>query len=351
MCGDPEDLPAFKVWGRCAMRYAVLLILLASVAFSCSDFAYQESESDQTRVSVKFEGVRDVGTFTVLAGRLVNSLHYVWSADSVMSVRVGEYYAVAFSQTDSVYVMDGLDEFRNDPSVSMKDIYVSLPELPEEEQHGISDHNPYAPFVGQASKPLYFDFRKFSAQDSVATVSFSPKDMTQHLTFRLNVKAANGVMITGVKASLTGVAGRVRLMSGLVRNDVENPTYKQYVEMERVSGSVYEGSVRVLGLFPSESEKYKAGPGILHLDVHASVMDDDYMHERIFHAGINLKTFIEEAGLMEKAEDGSGFRITRNRAVIDIPALLEVSRDKVVSGAGDGFEQWFVHEEKIEVDV
>ena len=350
MQGSTQGLPEEKIKWRKVMK-RVGLILLVVAAVSCSKFSYQEQKSEVTAVSAGIKGGTKGLTYTVMAARMVNTLHYVWNADSVKMVRTGDYYAAAFSNEDTLYTIVGLDTFRNDDAASMQEVYAQLPEMPDSVQNMIADYNPYAPFIRSADSPLLCDFQKFTAQDSSMTVSFSPKDLTQQIVFRLRLKVERGVEVTSVRGALTGVAGRVRLMSGLLKNDADNPTFKQYLDMEEKGAGLYEGKASVLGLFPSESETYKVGPGILHLEVHASVDDEGVLRERIFHAGVNLKSLIKKAGLMEEAEDGSGYRNSCREAVIEIPTQLEVTKDKVMTGAGGGLEQWFVHEENIEVEV
>ena len=64
-----------------------------------------------------------------------------------------------------------------------------------------------------------------------------------------------------------------------------------------------------------------------------------------------MKRVIEDAALMEQASDRSGFRIIRHHATLDVPAVLEVGADKLVSGEGEGFQKWFVSDADIEIEI
>ena len=334
----------------------IFAVLLMSLAISCSKFTYGGAEGDETVLHSKVQPLGDESVYTVMASRLVNSVHYVWPADQSQVVRHGEYYIVAFYADPQVYELEKssedesltkVDEFAMDNSMSMQDIYVTLPVVTDTEYGKLADYNPYSFFLKPAEGVLACDFKKFSAVNTDFTVDFKPRKLTQRLTFRLLIEPEPGVTVTGLQAAISGVAGKVRLMSGMVRNDSQNPTYRQYLNMEKVSESnmvVYEGTTEVLGLFPPSSAVYTSGPGIFQAEISASVTSGGVEYKRVFYVGINMKTIIEKAGLMEEAKDKSGFRISRHEAVLEVPVVLQVGIDKVVSGEGEGYEQWFVHD-------
>jgi hypothetical protein len=54
---------------------------------------------------------------------------------------------------------------------------------------------------------------------------------------------------------------------------------------------------------------------------------------------------------MQQAKDKSGFRIIRKEAVLEVPAVLEVGPDQVVSAEGEGLQAWFVNDADIEVEI
>lgn len=328
----------------------IFCLLVSLYLLSCSKFEYSEEvQSDETLVSVNVGGKG----YRVMAERQVNSLHYLWQSDSVeQALRVGDYYAVAFLADEQTYQLSGLTEFVQDFSASMQDVYASLPELDLNDT--LVDCNPYSPFIRHADGPLMCASQRFSARDSLMTVTFEPVSLTQFLKFRFSLHVDQDVEISSVNAILSGVAGRVKLMTGQVRNDIENPTYKVHLNTQMVSyGALmnYEASANILGLFPSVSEIYQVGPGILHLQVDAFVDDDGVLKEKVFYAGINLKALIEDAELMSEAEDQSGYRLNKAEAQIEIPVILEVKRDRVISGTGDGFSQWFINDGEINVEV
>ena len=333
-------------WFRICVNVVAAVIMVA--AASCSKFTYGGTDKDEASVFVCVATESQVPCH-VLMSRLVNSCHYVWEVDDKpRKIKSGEYFAVAYRASD-LYDMTSLQEFSADPSVSMQDIYAVLPS--DTEDYGkLAQFNPYSSFVSGADDILEVDFRRVSVVDTAMVMTFFPESLTQRVTFRLKVRTGAGVEIVSLRAAISGVPSKVRLMSGMVRNDVENTTHRQYVHMTETAG-VYEGTISVLGLFPPVSESHTSGPGIFQVEVKASVEEGGRHYDRVFYAGINLKAVIERADLLEEAEDRSGYRIRTSQAVIEVPAVLELQADKVVSGEGEGMEQWFENDADIEVEI
>lgn len=338
------------------MRRLTWILILAAFAFSCSKFTYGVGLNDTTCLETVVAYADSSHVYKIMASRMVNSLHYVWDADTAAhKVSCGEYYFVAFHAQDSLYQIEGLDDFMKDASVSMQEVYAVLPHIETAPDDRMASYNPYASFVKPADGPLLCAFKRVSAQDSVQIVSLFPKSLTQRLDFRLKIRPKGGIGIKSVRAAISGVAGKVRLMSGLIRNDAANPTFRQYVEMERTGDEgdvcIYEGSTSVLGLFAPSSREYTAGPGIFQVEISASVSEGGTVFDRVFYAGINMKDVIEKAALLEEARDRSGFRVLKSEALLVVPTTLEVGRDQVVSGEGDGLEEWFVNDADIDIEI
>ena len=334
-------------WFRICVNVVAAVIMVA--AASCSKFTYGGTDKDEASVSVSVATESQVPCH-VLMSRLVNSCHYVWEVDDKpRKIKSGEYFAVAYRASD-LYDMTSLQEFSADPSVSMQDIYAVLPS--DTEDYGkLAQFNPYSSFVSGADDILEVDFRRVSVVDTAMVMTFFPESLTQRVTFRLKVRTGAGVEIVSLRAAVSGVPSKVRLMSGMVRNDVDNSTHRQYVPMSKTGSGVYEGSVSVLGLFPPVSASHTSGPGIFQVEVKAGVDQDGRRYERMFYAGINLKSAIEQAALMEASDDRSGFRVRVSEALIEVPVVLEVRADSVVSGEGEGMEHWFENDADIEVEV
>lgn len=337
------------------MRTLILNIMMLAMVLSCSRFEYAATDKLTASCRLQVLPYDTAAVTTVMATRLVNAVHYVWEADSVpVALRPGEYYMAAFQYDDSVYNIDGLEDFRQRLDVSLQDVYASLPMLSMDNQASLPDYNSYSFFLAPAKGQLKCGFKRLSLKDSLLMAYFQMTPLTQKLKFRLRLLPEDGVSIDSLSAAVSGVARRVRLMTGLIRNDADNPTYRQYVPLSLVSRGkeyLYEGETDVLGLFPPAESIYTAGPGIFQVRICAAVQDEGRIYTRVFHAGINMKSIIESAGLMEEAEDRTGYRVVAREALLEIPVVLDVRKDRVISGEGGGLENWFVSDADIEVEI
>lgn len=312
---------------------------------------------------------------SIAMSRIVNEVHYTYVVDSQgnimegnedesveddmqgrrpVSVLDGDYYAIAFGSAENGYTVNDLDVFRDDNSSGMKNLYASLPVLTKDdvaEQLGEEpvDFNPSYKAV-PAAAPLYLSVRKMTLNsgEKASEVTFVPQDITVDLVIRVRIDVEEGVGIGGLLAELSGVPVKVPLMSGIVTGD---DLGKVYFRMEQLAsdgqGIVFEGRVKALGLFTSQSASLVSGPGVLRLSVHAVSGEN----ERKFYAGINLKRVIDEARLMVRTEDGTGYRIAMGEAVLDVDRALTIKNGQVVSGGDDAMDGWFDTKTDIEVEV
>ena len=275
---------------------SVALVLLPALVVSCIQIDYQTGGDDglmpnEAKMHCAFvwpmDNTEDVvlpEEFAVVMSRKVNTRHYMWNVDkdgrfvtqadgdasqeeaaqaTDKVILNGEYYAMAFNTDNDLYIYSGLDKFREDESVSMKDMYATVPKMTDDEMKTITsskvvEYNAYAPFIRSADEPLYLGINKnadvLHTRDNV--VEITPENLTVRLTFQVDIVAGSGVTIDKVGASVSGVPDRVQLMSGLV---TPYETFRVYVEMRKKYSAgvidVYEGSAGVLGIFPAERER------------------------------------------------------------------------------------------------
>ena len=109
------------------------------------------------------------------------------STDTILN---GDYYVLALSRTGKKYSyqVDGMAEFEDSLSISMKDLYATIPQVPEEEliEAEIVDFNPMYPFIYSA-EPLYLEVKKQSIypQEEVNLVTLTPQLLTNRITFKI----------------------------------------------------------------------------------------------------------------------------------------------------------------------
>lgn len=387
---------------RFFMSVAVLLLLTIVVSCDRFEYGYDENNPGDIRpneshlnFSVSWDQTdlpsgKTPDGLTVLMSRKVNSLHYVWQIDgkgtfiipepeandsdapeasgpSMPIIRNGNYYTIAYSDDAGFYQFSSNSEFAEDPSKSMLDLFVNIPSLSDDEvspDKDLIDFNSYAGFVKHAECPLYLDIIKDVAFPSPASsVVLHPKDLTRELTFRIKATTEEGVTIDCITGVLSGVATQVQLMSGLM---TRASTAKVAFEMKcvgtedgidkegsRILYDIYEGKVRLLGLFPPEDKSFITGPGILQVSVEASVADGGKTRNRVFHAGLNLLDLLDDADLMVLSADKIGYSMIEQKQIrkIVIQPVLNVMKNHIMANEAEGLDQWFENEAEILPEV
>ena len=373
---------------RLVMSVTAMLLLTCVVSCNKFNFGYDENNPGGMRPNESYlnfslswdkTGLSSDETpeeVTVVMSRKINSLHYVWNLDgkgnhllpgvaedekTTPTIFNGDYYTVAFSDCGGFYEVIGSDEFAEDASSSMLNLYIRIPEIAEDEMSmnkDMADFNPYAGFIHSADKPLCLDIIKDLVFPSETSVTLRPETVTRQLAFRIAVNAGSGVTIDRILGVLSGVADRVQLMSGLM---TDTHTAKVKFDFEKCGTElredkvydIYEGSLNVLGLFPPADSRHMTGPGILQISVVASVSERDQVRQRVFHTGLNLKSIIEGAGLMIQASDRSGYLMKPQGDIsrFDIAQGLTVMKSYILASEAEGQEQWFENETEIMPEI
>lgn len=376
------------------IRTAVLTVFLS---FHACTFVPLEDKSDlpeSVSVNVNLNWSQDVAEdekpdgMYIAMSRIINSVHYVWTADpdgnltgqlqpsgqpdqedqsgqatasmtpeepsvpDFGTVLNGEYYIMAFNSMADSYRIDALDEFASDPTVSMRDLVASVVTVdPAELDPDKADFNPSFTYVKEA-KPLFLDVKKQSLDpDLDPEISFDMKSVTQKLTFRVLLETEEGVSIQDdrIMGEISGVAGSVQLMSAQVRDSSYRVLFTLKKTGNEGTRDMYEGVTNVFGLFPGNNSSDIIGAGILQLTITADCGDQS----RRFHAGVNLSSSIRQAGLMEEFEDGSGYRAAKDAATFEVQSVLHISKDQIGPGDGSqGVEIWFDSDDNdIDIEV
>lgn len=359
----------------------IMKLLLPLVIVSCGrfEYGYDESLSSSLRPNeseLSFSMVWSNGLssapeeMSVMMSRKINALHYLYTLDGSgrfitgdeeqkeTVVSNGEYYLVAFSNKDGFYDISGYTDFGSDISLSMKNIYARLPAVAEYGDlaaEGMMDFNPYSGYVDEAEEPLYLYIDKnLRFPLSSGRVVMNPEDATRTLTVRMTVEAEEGVSVGRIVGILSGVPVKIQLMSGLVSGTETAKVMFEFVRKYSKGGrDVYEGKVRVLGLFPSPDKSLVTGPGILQVSMFAGVEHEDTVVERVFYAGINLKEVIEESGLMVQSEDKTGYSVIPQREIgnLTVDTVLKIMKNHVEAGESDGRSDWFENDADISPEV
>lgn len=260
----------------------------------------------------------------------------------------GLYSVMAVASVDNEdFIVPHLDRFLDSLALRMRDIYIEIPEIDEEvkKEQAYMDFNPFYPFI-RTAHPLYFVRSEEDTHQRISSlddniIRLSPMLMTRNITFSINAEVEDGVSIDRMVGIISGIPASAQFMSGYVR---KQDLCKMPFEMARTAGSQteYSGSVNVFGLFPSDSPDHITGPGIFNVILHASVEDDNgNVRKRVFHASVNLMETITKADIMVMADDMIHYVLSsREDLTMKIADRLVVTRDKILTGSGQGFEVW-----------
>lgn len=338
--------------------------------WGCTGIVTEEKEAPVNQeAAVKFSIARDAyrdnppEKLQVVLSRIINSRHYSWQIDALSGetgtdstagpLKSGEYYLLAFG-VDSNCVLKNLERFVTDNTISIKELVGTVKEmdadsLPVFEGEKWVDFNPGFTYL-RPVRTLYADVieRQQLLKGDTTQIVLSPVPVTQKIRFRFTFHLEEGVEIVNIRGEISGIAREMELLSGVVSDSVTCRTIFDAREIVREGEEVlYEGEIHVLGLFPNPYDSYITGPGILHLSVCARAGDK----QKIFHAGINLKRTIREAGLMVETPSLHCYKIAREESLLIIKTVLRIQADQIISGtANNGVEKWY-DQDKIDVEV
>lgn len=265
--------------------------------------------------------------------------------DDSAKVYNGLYSIMAVASVDSEdYFVPHLDRFPDSLALRMRDMYVEIPQISDEEkkEQVYMDFNPFYPFI-RSVNPLYFVRSEEETHQQISSlednvIRLMPMAMTRKITFTIDADIEEGVTVDRMVGIISGVPASAQMMSGYV--DKEN-LCKMPFEMTKASSGSYSGSVNVFGLFPSDSPDLITGAGVFNLILHASVQEGGILKKRVFHASINLMETITAADVMVQADDMIHYTLNgRDDLTLRIADKLEVTRDKILTGSDQGFEIW-----------
>lgn len=269
----------------------------------------------------------------------------------------GYYSIAAVGVTDyQDFIVPDIQKFEESLEVKMRDVYVTVPQISKEErlEKNYIDFNPVYPYIRQTG-PFYYVRPSAESHAMVATgkenrIQLNPQLLTRKIRFKVTVNLEEGVTINRFVGTISGVPQQVHLMTG---NVSENNTGKMPFEMTSTDGKTYEGYVNAFGLFPSENTELIVGPGILTVTLHATAEKDGVIHSRIFYASLNIKNEIDAAEIMRQTEDKTAYRFSdmadSDEGVLSakikdydiiVQQHLAVTRDKILYGTDQGFEEW-----------
>ncbi len=338
---------------------AFLVVMPLLMLYSCSlvDMKYESVEQGEVGINLSLEWPEDAvdrpDSVNVALGRLINTYHDVFclssDADSTLILENGEYYILAFSKLDNVYEFGLLDDFKNESSISMKNITASVKQVLDEEKaeilgSDIMDFNPSVPFIYDAGHFYSSMKSEVLSPDRLTDVVLPLENLTCKLNLEFSIMAGTDVTINSVKAYLSGVVGYVYPMTGVV-NHKNLCRINLPVQESGISDAIsYKAQSNVLGLFAAKAPTHDVGPGILNIVVNA----DSNLGNRTYYARLNLYNTINDAGIMGVHDGNSGYFLQKGEVSLIVGNTLKIENSSVVN-MGDGVDKW-IESEIIDID-
>ncbi len=339
-------------------RNIFIAIVFAVLSASCSLADVNQTDGRKSDISISVDwsevGANHPDSLYIIASHTADSmtfgylypemlpLHEDVSDEGPMVWPSARYALLSFNKRDDMEVTD---------RKSLRRICLSLPVLTEDEVQElidttIKDYNPHIGYIPDAGT-VCAETQIVSVYEEQTDIVIKPKPMTADLTVRFFLDVHDEVEITGVDAILSGLVGSVYPLTGYV--DYDN-LYKSVLPVEPVDTvdgvRTYEAKMKVLGIFPPETETATIGKGILQL----AVSTVSYRGEKIFNMGINLMHTINGASPMVMDETSQGYRLNTEEIVLDITNVLEIHIDTVVNDENDGVDEWFMNG-KIDIQI
>ena len=336
------------------MRKILFIIFLATSVLACTKVYFGEEITPKTKTicEVDWKRVPDrefyilPGSFDIVAARVFNSEHFHWaqvdtagsiSADT-LRLEPGEYQWALYA-SDSPYIIENIDAFKEDKAVSMRSVCARVPRWP------IGDINYVFPDFEQSlvgycdtviSAPRLFcgnlrsDVPSLSDTTKAFSIHFSPEMLSREVSFRINIEAGEGVVVNRVIANIVGIPMRVELISGLLDGNRANLGQTLFeLKKDPAEPGWWSGTVKILGIVAPTSAEAQSGAGIFHVYV-----DEGITHRKIRRV-VNLARYLQKTPIMRPTDVEDWYHGSYSPLMYRIETPLVLEKSGAVS-TGDG---------------
>ena len=268
-------------------------------------------------------------------------------------VKFGNYIFLACTCDNNAVKIDWPSNFISESDIPLENFSARLLNLSDDElsqliPQGVKDFNTNVPYLHQP-EAFCFALGKCQVSDTVAnSFTLTLTSLVLNLNLNVNILTEEGVTLNEVVGELSGIPSSISLFSGTVEQKEIGRVIFPMSPSSNTEGCNYSASFNILGIFPPESSGLYFGNGILRLRVSASYGNET----KYLYPAINLYDLIVSAGLMSPALNGVGYKISKEKATLDIPNSLVIGKGAFSSeGESEGVDSWFDSEETIEVEV
>lgn len=247
----------------------------------------------------------------------------VYMPVSVFQIPAGDYKFIAFNRNVSELNYSRLDDYYNDPEMSLHGISVSYNILSRENPNlrqllkDWTDWNPYAGYIQPGSEAIFYDtiaVRKLRSNQQY-NITFSPKPLTQHIRVIFDIEKVGAEVpftIDSVFAEISGVPLSVDLSTGCIdirktgkmmyRTDMYTANGKPLLQDTESNNKIKcQKDINVPGIVRSDDNRVLRGPGIMQVYIMASTKDPK--RRKKFQGVINLHATLTEADLIHYTPD------------------------------------------------
>ncbi|MCM1108664.1 MAG: DUF5119 domain-containing protein [Clostridium sp.] len=270
-----------------------------------------------------------------------------------MRLKNGEYRFLAFNSDAEGFEMDGLDEFRTDPSYDMDNLHLrykthDLDEVLFEGWRSWKDYNPYARFVKNCNYPIFYATCENVpvTLNQKCTITFKPQPVTQKITVQFSINKERGVKIERMLADMSGIPSGIQFTTGYL--DVEHTNkilFEPVFAAENINATTVNctGELDVTSIMHSFDRNLVTGPGIMQLVVYTSTTDDDgQLRYKAIQCLINLRNTLREAALIKWADDDEHYVINKRSATLKINRVLTIQKGVIIEDSDNdtGMDRW-----------
>ena len=352
------------------IRHIVISLLMGITVLSCAGINYGVASAPEGSVlDIEFDFSAAVNkpdgipeNTRVLMSELVSDTRYIFDAQTGFSiskenefpVNSGEYFILSLSSKQDDFLLSGFDSFdapENPTAISALELEIKNMSKEQFQEKfgpcvkGIANQfltlPPVSPcYISIDSRvPVYF--RELGEK---ITLNLKPVELSATLNFSVNIELESGVAVDSVFAGISGVPCKMKLMERTVDKDTLGVSFFKMTpdNGSYTSSGRYSGSVDTWGLFSADFGDYITGPGIFWLSVVANCDGKS----KAISVGLNIKEQIDEAKLMETANDGQTWKLAVRNATFPIQKTIHISKEMILSGGSDGVEGWIPVEDE-----
>lgn len=337
----------------------ILIPTMLAVLSACTQVKMEDPSAPETGFVCSLdwsdlEGGKPKGIapwLSMASTRVTYAQHFFWEdiyytsgAKDTVKAYAGDYLSTIFLSTQNeAWWVENLPDFLNDRHANMRDVFARLRKPSEEslaqQYPGFDrilsadlDTLPQAPQIWCASLRFHLE------EGQITPLVFKPVQVTQKVTFRITVKAEEDVVPHRLVACVSGVPSRVEMLSGQLNTAYTGQTLFD-LRPSQEEENVWEATVSLLGILPSEDSDLLTGPGLLTLCAEIGPL-----HRRFIRV-CNLRNYLSQKPLLTATQEENRYIGGENEVTYTIisPFIIR-NEDAPYPGGEEPMDEWRIPE-------